>query len=160
MAEEVERTADGCVLRDVLLSGLTVLSLLDLNVPEASALHLLLLGNLFLRIGKLVVSLKLTVEVSLVDTVLAVDVLDSLIVTVGSHLLHVRVVDVTLHVVHGILEMGVGSGSVAVQRLVNLTLNILAHGHHLAGLVVHQERLVNVELGSRLRLELAEARST
>ena len=127
-----------------MLSGLAVLSLFDLNVPEASALHLLLLGNKFLRSVKLVVRLELTIEVSLVDGILAVDLLDGSVVTGSCHVLHVRVVDVTLHVVHGVLEVSVGSGSVAVKRLENLTLNVLAaHGHLLASLVVHEESLVD-----------------
>ena len=158
LTKEVKRTADRRVLRNVLLSSLTVLSLLNLDVPEASALHLFLLGNHLLSSGQLIVGLKLSVKVSLLQSILIVDLFDGFVVALSSQVLDMSVVDVTLHVVHRVFEVRVGCGSITIKRLINFALHILiAHCQFFTILVVHQERFVYVELGTRMRSELAEA---
>jgi hypothetical protein len=105
----------------VLLSSLTVLSLFDLDVPETFALYLFLLGNHLFGARQLVVSLELPIKVSLMHAVFTVDVSNSLLVTLSSHVLYMRVIHVTLHVIDRVLEMGVGCGRVAVEWLIYIS---------------------------------------
>lgn len=141
----------------MLFGGLAILSFFDLNIPETSTLHLFLLGDHLFGTRQLVVRLELPIKVPLVHAVLTVDLLNGLFVALSSHVLHMRVVDVTLHVVYRVLEVSVGRRSVAVQRLIDIARSILAHSHLLACCAVQKERLVDVQFGSRMPLKFTEA---
>ena len=116
LAQEVQRAAHWSMLSYMILDPLAVLAFLNLNIPDASCFDLLLLSDVLLGIVERIIHLKLTIEVSLMHGIFVVYFFDQLIVAVGCHLLHGLIIDVTLHVVDRVLEVGVGRGRETIER--------------------------------------------